>query len=133
MKLLLDTHVWVWSQERPERLGRKTRNLLVSPDHGNCVCPVSTLEIARLLAVGEVALSMPLRDWVNQSLEALAAETVRITHEVAVEAYALPGEFHKDPADRLLVAAARCHGLTIVSADDRILAYPEVRSHDARR
>lgn len=133
MKLLLDTHVWVWSQERPERLGRRTRNLLVSSDHANCVCPISTLEIARLLAVGEVALSMPLRDWVNQSLEALAAETVRITHEVAVEAYALPGEFHKDPADRLLVAAARCHGLTIVSADDRILAYPEVRSHDARR
>lgn len=133
MKLLLDTHVWVWSQERPERLGRRTRNLLVSPDHGTCVCPISTLEIARLLAVGEVALSMPLRDWVNQSLEALSAETVRITHEVAVEAYALPGEFHKDPADRLLVAAARCHGLTIVSADDRILAYPEVRSHDARR
>ena len=76
---------------------------------------------------------MPLRDWVTQSLEALAAETVRITHEVAVEAYALPGKFHKDPADRLLVAAARCHGLTIVSADDRILAYPEVSSHDARR
>lgn len=133
MKLLLDTHVWVWSQERPERLGRRTRNLLVSPDHGNYVCPISTLEIARLLAVGEVALSMPLRDWVDQSLEALTAETVRITHEVAIEAYALPGEFHKDPADRLLVAAARCHGLTIVSADDRILAYPEVRSHDARR
>jgi len=133
VKLLLDTHVWVWSQEHPERLGRRTRKLLVSPEHDNCVCPISTLEIARLLAVGEVALSMPLRAWVDQSLEELAAEPVRITHDVALEAYALPGEFHKDPADRLLVAAARCHGLTIVSADDRILAYPEVRSHDARR
>jgi PIN domain nuclease of toxin-antitoxin system len=63
----------------------------------------------------------------------LSAQTVSVSHEVAMEAYALPGVFHRDPADRLLVAAARQHGLTLVTADERILAYPHVRSRDARR
>jgi PIN domain nuclease of toxin-antitoxin system len=133
VKLLLDTHVWVWSQEQPEKLGRRTARLLVAAEHVTSVCPVSTLEIARLAAVGEIALSIPLRQWVEQSLADLQAETVPITHEVAMEAYALPGAFSRDPADRVLVAAARHYGLTVITADDRILAYRDVRSHDARR
>jgi len=104
----------------------------VSGDHTNTVCAISTLEIARLVAAGDIELSMPLRDWVSRSLAALEAETLPITHDVALEAYALPGRFHRDPADRLLVAAARCYDLTVVTADSRILRYPEVCSSDAR-
>ena len=99
----------------------------------NHVCTVSTLEIARLLAAGHIELSMPLRDWIQQSLAALAAETVPLTHEMAIEAYALPSAFHRDPADRVLVAAARLQGWTLLTADDRILEYRDVRSLDARR
>jgi PIN domain nuclease of toxin-antitoxin system len=123
----------VWSQEAPERLGRRTSRLLVAADHTNTVCAISTLEIARLVAAGDIELSMPLRDWITESLVELGAETLPVTHDVALEAYALPGRFHRDPADRLLVAAARCHALTLVTADTRILRYPEVRSTDARR
>jgi PIN domain nuclease of toxin-antitoxin system len=123
----------VWSQEHPERIGRRAARLLVAPAHVNAVCAVSTLEIARLIAAGDIVLSMPLRDWVEQSLADLDAETLVVTHEVAIEAYAFPGKFHRDPADRIQVAAARCHGSTLVTADDRILAYPEVRTIDVRR
>ena len=56
-----------------------------------------------------------------------------MSHEVAMEAYALPGRFHRDPADRVLVAAARKNAMTLVTADDRILASPHVRTQDARR
>ena len=56
-----------------------------------------------------------------------------MSHEVAMEAYALPGTFHRDPADRVLVATARRDGLTLVTAGARILAYPHVRTQDARR
>ena len=125
--------MWIWSQERPDRLGRRTARLLLAPQHVNRVCTISTLEIARLLAAGHITLSMPLRDWIEQSLVALAAETVPVTHEMAAEAYALPGAFHRDPADRVLVAAARLQGWTLVTADDRILKYPEVRSLNAQR
>jgi PIN domain nuclease of toxin-antitoxin system len=133
VRVLLDTHVWVWTQEQPERLGPRTRRLLVGEAHENWISPISTLEIARLAAVGGIRLSMPLADWIAQSMAELAAQTVSISHEVAMDAYALPGAFHRDPADRLLVAAARRAGLTLVTADDRILAYPHVRIHDARR
>ena len=133
MRALLDTHVWVWTQEQPDRLGPRTRRLLVSGEHQNSVCPISTLEISRLVAAGDIRLAMPLADWIVQSMAGLSAQTVPVSHEVAIEAYALPGTFHRDPADRLLVAAARRNGLTLVTADDRILAYPHVRTHDARR
>jgi PIN domain nuclease of toxin-antitoxin system len=76
---------------------------------------------------------MPLAEWVVESMADLAAQTVSMSHEVAMEAYALPGTFHKDPADRILVAVARRNGLTLVTADDRILSYPHVRTQDARR
>jgi PIN domain nuclease of toxin-antitoxin system len=133
VRLLLDTHVWVWTQEQPERLGPRTKRLVTGGDHENSVCPISTLEIARLAAASDIRLSMPLAEWIAQSMAELAAQTVSMTHEVAIEAYALPGTFHRDPADRLLVAAARRNGLTLVTADDRILAYPHVRTQDARR
>ena len=125
--------MWVWTQEDPERLGPRTKRVLVGAENVTCVCPISTLEIARLVAAGDIELSMPLSDWVMQSMSGLSAQTVSLSHEVALEAYALPGAFHRDPADRLLVAAARLNGLTMISADERILAYPHLRTHDARR
>ena len=133
MRVLLDTHVWIWTQEQPERLGPRTKRLLIGAEHENAVCPISTLEISRLVAATEIRLSMPLAEWIVESMADLAAQTVSMSHEVAMEAYALPGTFHKDPADRILVAVARRNGLTLVTADDRILSYPHVRTQDARR
>lgn len=133
MRALLDTHVWVWTQEQPERLGPRTKRLLVGGEHENWVCPISTLEISRLVAIGDLRLSIPLAEWIAQSMAELSAQTVSVSHEVALEAYALPGTFHRDPADRLLVAATRRNGLTLVTADERVLAYPHVRTQDARR
>jgi PIN domain nuclease of toxin-antitoxin system len=130
---LLDTHVWVWTQEEPERLGPRAKRLVLGAAHENGVSPVSTLEIARLIAAGELELSIALSEWVARSMADLSAHTVAVSHEVAMEAYALPGTFHRDPADRVLVATARQDGLTLVTADDRILAYPHVRTQDARR
>jgi PIN domain nuclease of toxin-antitoxin system len=125
--------VWVWTQEDPGRLGPRTRRLLTGTEHDNGVSPVSTLEIARLVAAGEIQLSIALTEWITRSMADLAAHTIAIGHDVALEAYALPGTFHRDPADRLLVATARRDGMTLVTADDRILSYPHVRTQDARR
>ncbi len=133
MKLLLDTHVWIWSQEDPDRLGPHAQRLLLGSEHENHVCTISTLELARLVATGAVSVSIALREWVERALHAIHARTVSVSHEIALEAYALPQPFHKDPADRLLVAACRIHGLTLLTADERILGYRTVRSRDARR
>jgi PIN domain nuclease of toxin-antitoxin system len=131
--LLLDTHVWIWSQVQPEKLGQRSVQALLAPEHANMICTISTLELARLLAVGMISLAVPLHEWIEQSLRELAATTLPLTHEIAVEAHALPSAFHKDPADRTLVATARIHRLTLLTADEWILHYPHVRTIDARR
>ena len=80
-----------------------------------------------------IEISVPLSGWIDRSLADLSAESLPVTHAVAEEAYALPGRFHEDPVDRILVAAARRHHLSLLTADERILRYAEVRSLDARR
>jgi PIN domain nuclease of toxin-antitoxin system len=133
MNLLLDTHVWIWSQEDPERIGEQARQGLLRNDRSVFVSTISTLEIARLAAIGLIELKGPLDLWVRDSLEALQAKTIEISHRVAMGAYQLPGDFHKDPADRLIVATAREHELMLMSADHRILTYPSVESLDAEK
>lgn len=130
--LLLDTHVWIWSQEAPERLSVEARRALEDPGHAVYIATISTLELARLVHLGSLELDGALTDWVDDSIGALAAVTLELTHPVAIEAYNLPGEFHPDPADRILVGTARCHDLILVTADHRILAYPHVKTLPAR-
>jgi PIN domain nuclease of toxin-antitoxin system len=133
VKLLLDTHVWIWSQEAPEKLGNEARRLLIDGKSTNYLATISVLELARLVAAGNILINKPLAVWIETAVDELHAEEVAMTREIAAEAYALPGEFHRDPADRILVATARREGLTLLTADDRILSCPHVRTLDARR
>ncbi|MBN1672333.1 MAG: PIN domain-containing protein [Kiritimatiellae bacterium] len=83
--------------------------------------------------MGVIELDGALGQWVAQSLEALTCSRIELSHEIAAGAYALPGAFHKDPADRIIVATARLSHLTVLTADERILTYRHVRSRDARK
>ncbi|MDA0347615.1 MAG: type II toxin-antitoxin system VapC family toxin [Verrucomicrobia bacterium] len=133
MNLLLDTHVWVWSQVEPDRIGPKARRVLENTDTGLFVATLSSLEIARLVDAGSLELDGKLESWIKDSLEALQCGSLEMSHAAAMGAYQLPGAFHKDPADRILVATAREHGLTLVTADERILKYRSVKTLDARK
>lgn len=133
MRYLLDTHVWIWAFEGSERLGVKCRKALGSKSAERLVSPVSTMEIARLVARGEIELACPLQEWVARSMAALQLRTIELEHASAIEAYALPEPFHPDPADRLLVATARVHNLRIATADSRILKYGSVASLPAHK
>ena len=133
MSFLLDTHVWIWTQEQPDALGPASRALLEATAEELCVSAVSSLEIARLVAGGLVELKGSLDRWVRSAIDSLEARSIDVDHQIAIEAYKLPGRFHKDPADRLLVATARLRDLTLVTADERILAYRSVRTLDARK
>lgn len=133
MSLLLDTHVWVWSQEDPERIGKRARRRLEDTGEDLFVATISSLEIARLIHVGLLEFEGKLDRWVEVSLDLLRCGSLELSHAVAVAAYQLPGAFHKDPADRILAATARVHGLTLVTADQRLLDYRPVRTLDARR
>ena len=133
MRLLLDTHVFVWTQEDPRRLGPQTRRSLLDPNNDLCVSPFSTLELARLVYSGKLILKAGLDVWLTNAINLLQARSLSFDHRVAEEAYALPGAFHKDPADRVLVSTARVECATLITADDLILKYPHVRARDARK
>ena len=133
MNLLLDTHVLVWALESPEKLGSRCRALLKSPDNTLFVVTISAMELAQLVWARKLSFRGTLESWFRRGCEALDVKILDIDLPTALLSYSLPGEFHKDPADRLLVAAAIQHGYTLVTADERILAYPSAMARDARK
>ena len=132
MRILLDTHVWLWSQEAPDEFGTVARKIILNENNELFVSSISSLEMARLAWGERITLKMQLRAWIAETLNWLKAETLPITNEIALAAYELPGEFHRDPADRILVATAMVHQLTLITADSRILEYPHVFSCNIR-
>lgn len=133
MRLLLDTHVWVWTQEQPDKMGEETHRLLLDRSNEILVSAVSTLEIAQMASVGRLVLAKDLQHWVRDGIRSLQARCLPVNNDIAIESYQIPEPFHRDPADRLLVATARVEGCTLLSADRLILDYPHVRSADVRR
>ena len=106
--------------------------MLGNQENERWITPVSTLEIARLIDGGDFAINCSLAEWIEQSIGDLKLKSREVSHEIAMKAYQLPGSFHRDPADRQIVAAAICHGLILMTADERILQYPAVKTLDAR-
>jgi PIN domain nuclease of toxin-antitoxin system len=132
MTLLLDTHVWLWAVEAPQKLGRRTKALLQKSNNDRLVSAISVLEIARLCANQTIIFSIGTKTWIEVSARELQLHHVSVEYPIAIEAYALPNPFQRDPVDRILVATARLHQATLLTADERILAYPHVRTEDCR-
>ena len=120
MRLLLDTHIWIWSLLDPAKLSKKVRAELESPDNELWLSPVSTWELLILIEKGRVAVDKDPVPWVAEVSRAVALREASLTHEVAVESRVvdLP---HQDPADRFLAATARVYDLTLVTADDALI------------
>lgn len=104
MRILLDTHVWLWSQEAQERFGPEARSTILNEDNSLFISSVSSLEIARLAWGGRLTLAGQLRTWVSETLQALYAEAIPVTHEITLAAYDLPGDGSLGP----MVVLARC-------------------------
>ena len=123
--LLLDTHVWLWLVGGAEPLKRPVLSAVEgAARRGRIrVSAISVWEVAMLEAKGRIRLSKDCLAWVQEALSAPGTSLVPLTPEIAVESSRLPGEFHGDPADRILVATARLLGATLLTRDERILAY----------
>lgn len=118
MKLLLDTHIWIWSVAEPQLLSRRVQQELTDQNNELWLSPVSTWEILLLHAKGRVTLHGNVREWVAKATARL--REAPLTHEIVAVAHELPLA-HQDPADRFLAATAGVLGLTLVTADHRLL------------
>ena len=122
MRLLLDTHVFLWLNAAPERLGRALVEI-EDPRHRLVVSAASSWEIAIKHARGRLPLPDPPERYVPELIRRIGAQALSIEHAHALGVTSLP-PLHRDPFDRLLVAQARSIDATLVTADERLGRYP---------
>jgi PIN domain nuclease of toxin-antitoxin system len=126
--IVIDTHIWIWWVHGAAQLRPWMQDVLMQHEPtGIGVSAISCLEVARLMSTGALATAVPSREWLRMALRYPGMHLLQLAPDIAAEAYSLPGEFHKDPADRIIVATARVLGCELLTADDRILDYPHVK------
>ncbi|MDM9582469.1 MULTISPECIES: type II toxin-antitoxin system VapC family toxin [unclassified Nostoc] len=128
--ILLDTHIWLWWLHTPEQLSERGRTLLTIGENQNAliVSAISVWEIAVKHSNGKLPLPLTVNEWF-----ALAKTRPGITIEPldpldAIASTQLPGDFHKDPADRIIVAIAYRRNIELMTCDQKILNYPHVKT-----
>lgn len=126
--IVVDTHIWFWWVQGNPRLPAAMQALLDSSEQtGIGVSAISCWEIAKLVECGRLLLPCPVQDWIKQALAYPGVRLLDLSPGVCVESTQLPGEFHRDPADQIIVATARVFDAPLLTVDAKILAYAHVR------
>lgn len=124
--LLLDTHVWVWMALGDARLeGTACLSAIESATDASraVLSPISVCEVALLEREGRLLLPRDCMQWVKDVIDESRMRLAPFTPEIAVDSVRLPGDFHGDPADRIIIATARSMGAVLVTQDRLILKY----------
>jgi len=120
LRLLLDTHIWLWSLSDPSLLSPRVARELNDGDNEIFLSPVSIWEVLTLARKGRVLLEGKAEAWVREAIDRSALKEAPLNHEVAMRSMALHLP-HWDPADRFIAATAVVYDLTLVTADERLL------------
>ena len=125
MKLLLDTHIWVWSVLDPGRLSARVARQLLNPENEIWLSAVSVWELRLLHDKGRLKLMPDAVSWINDNLTRLNFREAPLTFEVAlaISSLNLP---HNDPADGFIAATAKVFGLTLVTADEQLAKLKDI-------
>ena len=128
--IVLDTHVWLWWVSNPENLSSAAYKSisLATQEKLVYISSISAWEVAMLVRKGRLQLSIDSRDWVRKSEALPFVNFVPVDNTIALRSVNLPGDFHDDPADRLIVATAMTLGGELVTKDKKILQYEEVQT-----
>ncbi|MBU0675813.1 MAG: type II toxin-antitoxin system VapC family toxin [Proteobacteria bacterium] len=128
--IVLDTHVWLWWLSNPELLSPKAAGVIEKAVAGGEVhiSSISAWEIAMLVDRGRLELTIDWRDWIRKSESLPFITFVPVDNTIALRSVSLPGDFHQDPADRIIVATALTLGAGLVSRDGKIRKYSQVKT-----
>lgn len=128
--ILLDTHVLVWTVSDAARLSRAAaREIEKAYRAGGCaISSITFWELALLFAKGKLRGAGTIQGAIREVVERARVHVLEITPEIADLAMAFPDHYPKDPADRLIGATARSHGLTLITQDERILSSSLIRT-----
>lgn len=122
MKAFLDTHILVLWMSSLESLSPAQRRIVEAASGSSplLVSDISLWEIATLVNLGRLTLDRPLRDWLERAVAPPLVRRIGITPAVAAAVADLPEAFHRDPADRIIVASAHIMGAALLTNDGRI-------------
>ena len=130
LKYLLDTHVWIWWNMNPSRLSVTVLDLISKPDGYDelLLSAISPWEFSKLLEKKRLGISMDPAQWIDEALKMPKLRLVPLTPRIAYQSTSLPGVFHDDPADQIIVAATRIEKAVLLTKDERIRQYQHVKT-----
>jgi PIN domain nuclease of toxin-antitoxin system len=125
MKLLLDTHIWLWYALGDSQLSENLRSLIASEETELWLSPISIWEVLLLSEKGRISLQTDTAEWINQSLEALAIQEAPLNRQIAILSRKIELS-HQDPADRFIAATAVHYQLHLATVDTRLTEATEL-------
>lgn len=126
---MLDTHIWVWWVHGDAQLPDRYFQYLQEHElEGLGVSVISCWEVAKLVEYQRLQLPCPTEEWFSKALSYPGILLLDLTPRIALESTRLPGSFHRDPADQIIVATAQVHNSLLVTNDSRIRAYPHIQT-----
>ena len=127
--ILLDTHTWIWWVTGNERLSENQKKIILENESDEIgVSIITCWEVAKLVEYNRLTLSCPVNEWIQKGLNYPGMSLLNLTPDIVVESTRLPGNFHRDPADQLIVATARILKCPLLTSDRKILNYADVES-----
>ena len=128
--ITLDTHTLIWWINGDKSLSPAASKSIEKAVKKSSVCisAISAWEIAMLVKAERLIIAMPLAEWIEKIEKLPFVSFIPVSNEIAIDSVNLPGEFHKDPADRIITATARSLNSVLVTSDNKILNYPHVKT-----
>jgi PIN domain nuclease of toxin-antitoxin system len=127
--ILLDTHIWIWFVDESNQLTQQHKQVI---EHhradGLAVSAISCWEVAKLVEYNRLNLACPIEEWMEVATTLPDVQLIELTPQIAIASTKLPGNFHRDPADQIIVATAQIYNLELLTIDERILKYDYVRT-----
>jgi len=127
--ILLDTHTWIWSHSATKLLSDDVKKRIKKTlADQRAIASISIWEFAMMVVKGLINVKIDPKLWVDNAIKKSGIKVIELSPEIAMESCNLPGDFHKDPADQIIVATARIHNLTLLTKDQKILQYRHVKA-----
>ena len=128
--IVLDTHIWIWWISNPENLSLHAATAIETAvkKSGIAISSISTWEVALLVKKGRLNFLIDVRDWVRKTENLPFVQFTPVDNTIALRSMSIPGDFHPDPADRIITATALTMGVPLVTKDEKILNYPHVQT-----
>ncbi len=129
--VVIDTHVLIWWVSGSKLLSKpasKTINDTLESNDEIIISSISAWEVAMLIQKDRLVLNMDVENWVDEVSQIEGVRFMSVDNEIGIKSTMLPGDFHKDPADRFIVATARKLAVPLITADEKIINYPHVET-----